>query len=148
MKSKPSPQGPTEIPKVEGLAGLENHFVGLFGVTGLTASIGMHVHGALKEGQTVVVSGAAGATGSVAGQYALRKGAKNVIGKQLQSRTLRKVLKEFVGLMKSVSICGNADSRTLSITKPKMSLPKFKNSPQVLALTATLTTLEARPQRS
>ena len=79
--SKPSPQGPTEIPKIEGLAGKENHFVGLFGVTGLTASIGMHVHGNLKEGQTVLVSGAAGATGSVAGQYALRKGAKNLIGK-------------------------------------------------------------------
>lgn len=78
--SKPSPQGPTEIPKIEGLAGKENHFVGLFGVTGLTASIGMHVHGNLKEGQTVLVSGAAGATGSVAGQYALRKGAKNLIG--------------------------------------------------------------------
>ena len=95
--SKPSPQGPTEIPKIEGLAGKENHFVGLFGVTGLTASIGMHVHGNLKEGQTVLISGAAGATGSVAGQYALRKGAKNLIGKISLAFQLKKTSKGICG---------------------------------------------------
>lgn len=122
--SKPSPQGPTEIPKIEGLAGKENHFVGLFGVTGLTASIGMHVHGNLKEGQTVLVSGAAGATGSVAGQYALRKGAKNLIGKISLAFQLKKHQKASVEPMQSVSIYENAALRTQSITKLKTLLQK------------------------
>ena len=40
----------------------------------------MKVKGNLSEGDVVVVSGAAGATGSVAGQYALMKGASKVVG--------------------------------------------------------------------
>jgi NADPH-dependent curcumin reductase CurA len=42
----------------------------LFGVNGLTAYFGMKDIGQAKAGETVVVSGAAGATGSVAGQIA------------------------------------------------------------------------------
>ena len=40
----------------------------------------MKVKGKLTENDVVVVSGAAGATGSVAGQIAKIKGAKKVIG--------------------------------------------------------------------
>lgn len=51
----------------------------ILGITGLTAYFGMLDVADLKEGQTVVVSGAAGATGSVACQIAKIKGCK-VIG--------------------------------------------------------------------
>jgi len=54
--------------------------LGVFGVTGMTAYFGMVDVGGVAEGDTVVVSGAAGATGSVAGQVARIKGAARVIG--------------------------------------------------------------------
>ncbi|KAL4948680.1 hypothetical protein BDW69DRAFT_176004 [Aspergillus filifer] len=50
------------------------------GITGLTAYFGMLDVGELRAGDTVVVSGAAGATGMVAGQIAKIKGAKRVVG--------------------------------------------------------------------
>jgi len=54
--------------------------LGVFGVTGMTAYFGMIDVGRVAEGDTVVVSGAAGATGSVAGQIARIKGASRVVG--------------------------------------------------------------------
>jgi NADPH-dependent curcumin reductase len=52
----------------------------VFGVTGMTAYFGLLDVGKLKEGDTVVVSGAAGATGSTVGQLARIKGAARVVG--------------------------------------------------------------------
>jgi NADPH-dependent curcumin reductase len=52
----------------------------VFGVTGMTAYYGLLDVGRIKEGDTVVVSGAAGATGSTVGQIARIKGAACVIG--------------------------------------------------------------------
>src|SRR5215472_14571079 len=54
--------------------------LGLFGITGMTAYFGLLDVGRLKEGDVVVVSGAAGATGSTVGQIAKIKGAGKVIG--------------------------------------------------------------------
>ena len=54
--------------------------LGLFGITGMTAYFGLLDVGRLKEGDVVVVSGAAGATGSTVGQIAKLKGAGEVIG--------------------------------------------------------------------
>ncbi len=54
--------------------------LGLFGITGMTAYFGLLDVGKMKEGDVVVVSGAAGATGSTVGQIAKLKGAKKVIG--------------------------------------------------------------------
>jgi NADPH-dependent curcumin reductase CurA len=50
----------------------------VLGLTGLTAYYGMLEVGGVREGQSVLVSGAAGATGSVAAQIAKIKGARVV----------------------------------------------------------------------
>jgi NADPH-dependent curcumin reductase len=52
----------------------------VFGTTGMTAYFGLLDIGRPEAGDTVVVSGAAGATGSVVGQIARAKGAGRVIG--------------------------------------------------------------------
>jgi NADPH-dependent curcumin reductase CurA len=54
-------------------------YLGALGMPGMTAYFGLLDVGALQEGETVVVSGAAGAVGTVAGQIAKVKGCR-VIG--------------------------------------------------------------------
>ena len=54
-------------------------YLGVLGLTGLTAYFGILEVAALKKGEVVLVSGAAGAVGSVVGQIAKIKGCK-VIG--------------------------------------------------------------------
>jgi len=65
--------------KVDTSLAAPSTYLGALGTTGLTAYFGLLDTGKLKEGDTVVVSGAAGAVGSVAGQIAKIKGAR-VIG--------------------------------------------------------------------
>lgn len=55
-------------------------FLGVLGITGLSAYFGLLDVGALEEGDTVLISGAAGAVGSVTGQIAKIKGAGRVVG--------------------------------------------------------------------
>lgn len=52
----------------------------VLGVTGRTAFFGLLEVGQMKRGDVVVVSGAAGATGSVVGQIARSRGASKVVG--------------------------------------------------------------------
>jgi NADPH-dependent curcumin reductase CurA len=55
-------------------------YLGVLGMPGLTAYVGLTRIAELREGDTVFVSGAAGAVGSVAGQIARLLGAAKVIG--------------------------------------------------------------------
>lgn len=64
------------------------------GSTGATAYFGMHDIGKPAEGETVVVSAAAGATGSIAGQIAKEKGAR-VVGIAGSDEKCRVVVDEF-----------------------------------------------------
>ena len=53
-------------------------YLGTLGLSGLTAYFGLLDVGRMREGETVVVSGAAGAVGSVAGQIARLKGCRAI----------------------------------------------------------------------
>ena len=69
-------------------------YLGALGTTGLTAYFALLDTGKAKEGDTVVVSGAAGAVGSVAGQIAKIKGCR-VIGIAGGLEKCRTVVEEF-----------------------------------------------------
>jgi len=58
----------------------DSAYLGVLGMPGLTAYAGLVVAGEMHEGDTVFVSGAAGAVGSLVGQIARLSGAKRVIG--------------------------------------------------------------------
>jgi NADPH-dependent curcumin reductase CurA len=63
-------------PDISGVS--PSYFLGVLGMTGLTAYVGMLEIGRPSAGETVVVSAAAGAVGSVAGQLAKIRGARVV----------------------------------------------------------------------
>jgi NADPH-dependent curcumin reductase CurA len=69
----------TGVTKVDTSLAPVSAYFGSLGVTGLTGYFGLLDVGRLSEGDTVVISGAAGGVGSVAGQIARIKGAR-VIG--------------------------------------------------------------------
>lgn len=55
-------------------------YLSMLGMTGLTAYVGLTAIAGLKEGETVFVSGAAGAVGTAVGQIARKLGAGRIIG--------------------------------------------------------------------
>jgi NADPH-dependent curcumin reductase CurA len=67
-----------KVAEVEGLS--PSAYLGVLGVPALTAYVGLLDIASLRDGDVVFVSGAAGAVGSMAGQFAKLKGAARVIG--------------------------------------------------------------------
>ncbi|RSS68675.1 NADP-dependent oxidoreductase [Streptomyces sp. WAC06614] len=66
--------------KVDGSLAPLSTYLGVLGMPGLTAYAGLFETASFKEGDAVFVSGAAGAVGSLVGQFARIKGASRVVG--------------------------------------------------------------------
>lgn len=77
-----SVQDAGQCQRIEQLPGLSNtHYLGAFGLTGMTAYYGLKIIARAGPEDTIVVSGAAGATGSMVVQIAKKMlGCKKVIG--------------------------------------------------------------------
>jgi len=67
-----------------------HHYMGALGPVGLTAWVGLFAVGEAKPGETVVVSAAAGATGSTVGQIAKARGCKviGLVGSAQKAQTI------------------------------------------------------------
>ncbi|MGW5302676.1 NADP-dependent oxidoreductase [Streptomyces griseoluteus] len=70
-------------------------YLGVLGMTGLTAYAGLLRTAGFKEGDIVFVSGAAGAVGSQVGQLARLKGASRVIGSAGSDEKVRLLVDEY-----------------------------------------------------
>ena len=69
-------------------------FLGVLGLTGITAFLGLEKIGKIKAGETLLVSGAAGAVGSVAGQIGKIKNCR-VVGIAGSEEKIEKLKKDF-----------------------------------------------------
>ncbi|RKT18104.1 hypothetical protein BX285_2520 [Streptomyces sp. 1114.5] len=81
--------------KVDPAAAPLSAYLGVLGMTGLTAYAGLLAVGGLKEGDKVFVSGAAGAVGSMVGQIARLKGASLVVGSAGSADKVAKLVDEY-----------------------------------------------------
>jgi len=70
-------------------------YLGVLGVPGITAYIGLTRFAQVHQGDTVFVSGAAGAVGSVAGQIAKLQGAGRVIGSAGSDEKVKLLVSEY-----------------------------------------------------
>jgi NADPH-dependent curcumin reductase CurA len=81
--------------KVDPEAAPLSTYLGVLGMTGLTAYAGLLRTAAFKEGDVVFVSGAAGAVGSQVGQIAKLKGASRVIGSAGSDEKVKLLVEEY-----------------------------------------------------
>ncbi|MFE9607480.1 NADP-dependent oxidoreductase [Streptomyces sp. NPDC006012] len=81
--------------KVDPSAAPLSTYLGVLGMTGLTAYAGLLRTAALKQGDVVFVSGAAGAVGSQVGQIARLKGASRVIGSAGSDEKVKLLVDEY-----------------------------------------------------
>ena len=81
--------------KVDPEAAPLSTYLGVLGMTGLTAYAGLLRTASFKEGDSVFVSGAAGAVGSQVGQIARLKGASRVIGSAGSDEKVKLLLEEY-----------------------------------------------------
>ncbi|MFF7351292.1 NADP-dependent oxidoreductase [Streptomyces filipinensis] len=91
--------GPTAVPAVQVDAGAHDvplsAYLGVLGMTGLTAYAGLVRTASFKEGDIVFVSGAAGAVGSQVGQLAKLLGASRVIGSAGSDEKVKLLVEEY-----------------------------------------------------
>ncbi|WP_114492336.1 NADP-dependent oxidoreductase [Candidatus Ulvibacter alkanivorans] len=80
--------------KVDGNKAPLSAYLGVLGLTGITAYLGLDKIGNPKEGETMLVSGAAGAVGSVVGQIGKIKGCR-VVGIAGSDEKVKMLQKEF-----------------------------------------------------
>ncbi|MGD1217573.1 MULTISPECIES: NADP-dependent oxidoreductase [Streptomyces] len=81
--------------KVDPAAAPLSTYLGVLGMTGLTAYAGLLRTASFKEGDSVFVSGAAGAVGSQVGQIARLKGASRVIGSAGSDEKVKLLVEEY-----------------------------------------------------
>ncbi|MEV7883927.1 NADP-dependent oxidoreductase [Streptomyces sp. NPDC002817] len=81
--------------KVDPEAAPLSTYLGVLGMTGLTAYAGLLRTAVFKEGDSVFVSGAAGAVGSQVGQIAKLKGASRVIGSAGSDDKVKLLVEEY-----------------------------------------------------
>jgi NADPH-dependent curcumin reductase CurA len=81
--------------KVDGSLAPLSTYLGVLGMTGLTAYAGLLRVGGFKEGDAVFVSGAAGAVGGQVGQIAKLKGASRVIGSAGSDDKVKLLIEEY-----------------------------------------------------
>jgi NADPH-dependent curcumin reductase CurA len=80
--------------RVDPTAAPVSTYLGILGMTGLTAYAGLVGVAQLRPGETVFVSGAAGAVGSAAGQFARLLGAGRVVGSAGSAEKVRYLTEE------------------------------------------------------
>jgi hypothetical protein len=81
--------------KVDPEAAPLSSYLGVLGMTGLTAYAGLLRTAAFEEGDSVFVSGAAGAVGSQVGQIAKLKGASRVVGSAGSDEKVKLLVEEY-----------------------------------------------------
>ncbi|MFF7328933.1 NADP-dependent oxidoreductase [Streptomyces sp. NPDC090306] len=84
-----------QVVKVDADAAPLSTYLGVLGMTGLTAYAGLLRVASFKEGDSVFVSGAAGAVGSQVGQIAKLKGASRVIGSAGSDEKVKLLVEEY-----------------------------------------------------
>src|SRR5690554_5742228 len=98
-----------DIRKIDSTMAPASYYLGILGMTGLTSYFGLMHIGKPKAGETVVVSGAAGAVGMVVGQIAKIKGCR-VIGIAGSDEKIQ-MLKEELGFSHQINYKTTTDMK-------------------------------------